>query len=354
MNDTLQQALTETLEYLLILTRDNIQPQEAKTRLRLLQQRYPDTRMDLLWEQEAYDHSVHYDLLLRLDERGTVSLSFCPDRALPWPMRGTHRADEQTLLRVNTTQLPVDQAIACLDFIWDEARLVDRLVNTCLLQEALDKDPLELSDAELQCAMDAFRRAKKLYTAEETYRWMKRHGMTHQELERLVADEARIVRLRDRITAGRVEAYFEAHWTDFDIVYMARLNLADEASAHQSYDQIYKGEVDFSAAAQRAFLAAPPSGHSSSELFAAAYRKDVAPELAPAIFAAAPGEVLGPMHMGESYVIVRVLSVVPARLDAPTHRTIQKILFEEWLAERRQEAVIEWYWGNASRTALSG
>src|SRR5438094_5255133 len=144
---------------------------------------------------------------MHLGREGTVSLSFCPDRAIPWPLRGVQRWREQDLLRVNATVLRVDQAIACLDFIWDEARIINRLINVCLIQEALAKDPVTLSDAELQCALDGFRRAHKLYTAEDTYRWLERHGMTHEKIERYVADEATVATLRDRVTAGRVEDY---------------------------------------------------------------------------------------------------------------------------------------------------
>jgi len=43
------------------------------------------------------------------------------------------------------------------------------------------------------------------------------------------------------------------------------------------------------------------------------------------------------------------LERVPASLDAATRRTIAKLLFEEWLEERRQAAHIEWNWGSAHR-----
>jgi flavin-dependent dehydrogenase len=46
--------------------------------------------------------------------------------------------------------------------------------------------------------------------------------------------------------------------------------------------------------------------------------------------------------------------LAPARLDEPTRSAIKKILFEQWLAERREAASVEWYWGNAARTSLVG
>jgi putative peptide maturation system protein len=113
-------------------------------------------------------------------------------------------------VRVNQRPLKVDLAIACLYSLWDEVRLVERLLNTCLIQEALEQEPIELSGAVLQQAMDAFRRARRLYTAGETREWMERHGITHEKLEQLIASQSIVNRLRERVTAGQVEPYFEA------------------------------------------------------------------------------------------------------------------------------------------------
>jgi putative peptide maturation system protein len=352
MKRELQNAVVDALDYLVTLIQEGVRPEEARKRFRLLRERHLETGMDLLWEEGAYDHALHYDTLLHLPGGGTVSLSFCPDRALPWLLRGVHRWSEADLVRVNNIVLKVDQAIACLDFIWDEAQIINRLVNVCLIQETLDKDPVLLTDAELQCAMDGFRRAHKLYTTEETYRWLERHGMTQERLERLVADEASVAKLRDRVTASQVEEYFEVRRADFDTAWIARIECSDEESAHRIYEQIRTGEVDFYEAACRRFLAASERAeHSSGEAFAVLQRKQTPSKLGAALFAAAPGEVLGPMHTGGDSAVIRVLSFAPARLDERTRSTIKKILFEDWLAERRQAATIEWYWGDASRTS---
>jgi putative peptide maturation system protein len=350
MNATLQQTVSETLDYLMTLIREGVRPQEAKARLRQLQKRHPDTGMNLVWEEEVYDGSVHYDALLRLTEGATVSLSYCPDRALPWPLRGTHRWSEAELVRVNDTILRVEQAIACLDFIWDEAPIMNRLINVCLIQDEFDRDPIELTSAELQLGMDSFRRAHKLYNAQDTQLWMQQRGMTHEQLERLVGDNLAIARLRDRIAQGRVEIYFERQRADFDTAQIARIEFADEASARRTYRQILAGEVDFYAAAQNHFLSAAGQREKTERsLFTTLRRAEATDELGLAIFAAAPGEVIAPTRVADGYVITRLLSLVPARLDEPTRATIKEILFDEWLAARRRMARIEWFWGNSER-----
>ncbi|NJR75065.1 MAG: TIGR04500 family putative peptide maturation system protein [Scytonema sp. CRU_2_7] len=253
MNNTLEQTLANTLEYLRLLVREGTRPEEALADFRFLQKQHPDIGMDLLWEEEAYDQSVHYDTLLHLAGEGTVSLSFCPDRALPWPMRGVHRWSEKDLVRVNNTVLTVAEAIACLDFIWDEVRIVNRLVDMCLLREVLEKDPIELSDAELQLAMNSFRRKHKLYKAEDTYRWLEQHSMTHEKLESLVANEVIVAKLRDHVTVEQVTDYFAVHKIDFDTAYIAQILFSDKENAHQVWEQIRSGEVNFYEAAQHCF-----------------------------------------------------------------------------------------------------
>jgi putative peptide maturation system protein len=350
MNDSLGPLLGDALAYLKSLIREGIQPEEALVQLRILRQRHPDTAMELVWEEQAYDASLHYDLLLQRPGEGTVSLSFCPDRVLPWPLRGVHSLSDRQLVRVNNTGLDVAQAIACIDFLWDEARIVNRLIHVCLIQEAIQKEPVEFSAEKLQKALDAFRRAHQLYTAEDTRCWMERRGLTHEMLERLARDEATVVRLRDRVAAVRVDDYFAVHRGDFDCARIARLQFADKESALRTLEQIRSGQLDFYEAAERHFLAAaerPSRG--PTELFAEVRRRQAPPELA-ALFAAAPGDLLGPVPAGEGYALVRVLSFTPARLDQPTRLAIKKILFEEWLEERRKTARIEWYWGNAART----
>jgi hypothetical protein len=49
--------------------------------------------------------------------------------------------------------------------------------------------------------------------------------------------------------------------------------------------------------------------------------------------------------------LLRVIAVTPPRLDAGTQGAIRRELFEQWLAERRNGASIEWFWGNAAEAA---
>jgi putative peptide maturation system protein len=352
MNDSLRQAVIDVLDYLLALQREEVRPREARAGLQPLRGRHPDLGIDLVAEEEAFDHSVHYDALLRRAGEGTVSLSYCPERAVPWPLRGVHRWSEGDLVHVNSNVLQVDHAMACLDFIWDQAPIIERLVNMCLIHEELERHPIELTDAELQKAMDQFRSAKKLFKAEDTLRWLERHGMSHEKLERYVSENAIVPKLRDRIAGDRVEEYFKRHASDFDIARVARIDIESEGQARELAELIRNGRQDFFAIAERCFFEAAERGADpKAGLFGLIERREAEPSLREQLFAAAPGQLVGPVAVENGYVLIRVLGIIPARLDGRTRTAIKKILFNDWLTERRKAARIEWCWGNASKTA---
>ncbi len=84
-------AITETLAFLADVADGATPPAIAQERLRTIQARHLDVELQLVWEQESYDHSFHFDVLVRTPDATTVSLGVCRDRALPWPLRGVHR-----------------------------------------------------------------------------------------------------------------------------------------------------------------------------------------------------------------------------------------------------------------------
>jgi putative peptide maturation system protein len=338
--------LNDTLQQLKAIAKSRIQPQEAKARFNIIQKQYPETKIDLVWEQETYDRSIHYDALLHLCGEGSISLSFCPEETLPWPLRGVHRWSDKHLVRVNNHVLTVGEAIVHLDFIWQESSLMNRLIDICIIRQELEEQPVNISDDDLQLAMDTFRHSNQLYKAEDTYQWMKQHGMTHEKLEGLVADNAKVAKLKDRIAENLVEDYFQEHQANFETASIAKLEIESEPIASQIYEQIRTGKIDFYEAMEQHFITTKEfQGDRSNSIFSLTQRGHCPSNLAQAIFNAKPGDILEPIGTGNGYIIVRVLSFLPATLDRDTYNSIKSILFQAWLAKHREEAKIEWNWG---------
>jgi putative peptide maturation system protein len=278
-----------------------------------------------------------------------VSLSFAPNGGLPWPLRGVQRWQDRDLARVNDVVLTVDHAIAQLDFIWDEAPIVRRLVDTCLIQETLKRGPISLDEPDLQEAMDAFRRARGLFAAADMHRWLADAGLSSAKLEHLLTGQATLRKLTARVAAGRVDEYFAAHRDELAEVALLRLDFPDLVRACAALDEFCR-EGSFLSVAQRAIAEAVSSGEQAPVLDSVVLRRREAVNFELSI-ATEPGAVLGPVPNQRGAALVQVVAVQPACLDKRTRQTIAQVLFEDWLAERRRTARIEWYWGNASQVA---
>lgn len=338
--------LRDALVFLQTTVRDGVGPEEALSRLTSLRERHPGAEIVLLWERERHARAVHYDLLLRQHGiGGTISLGVAPDRATPWLLRAASHSAESEIARVNSRSLDIQRVVSYLDALWGDARLMQRMVDDLLVDEAIDELRIEPSAAHVQGAMDAFRRARRLHSAEQTRRWMDVQGLSRAQLERLVTRDAAEHALRERVADDdHVTRYFERNARQFDTADIARLRVETKEEAARLTERIRAGELDFFQAAQDRFL----DGASSPgrTLFATLRRGDLSPEQAALIFDAAPGAVLL-IPSERSNEVVRVFRVTPARLDDATRSAIRDAHFDDWLAERRSRATVEWFWGYA-------
>ena len=341
MNESSRNLCIELLDALIALADEGVEPQEANARIRALGARHPQASIDLVWERDSYENRAHYDALVDHEGRGTISLAFCPDRGLPWPLRGAQRWSEYELLRVNQTLLRVDEAIELIDFIWKEEPLLQRLIDTCLVRETLEKEPIEISDEELQAAMDEFRAARGLHSRETMFAWMKDNGLDLEHVERHLEWETAKTKLRRQVAANRVEDYFASMRSVFDVVEVAELVFEDPAQASRVARELQQGKADFFALAAEAFVQRNARGN----LFTRATRGELAPAAAEALFGAEPGAIVGPVLVNGTSHVYRVLARRPAELDRTTRERIEQKLFDEWLAQRRRSARIEWNWG---------
>jgi putative peptide maturation system protein len=342
--------LSEAARYLTGLDRDAADPATATDRLEALRRRHPNTRIRLLWQREPYDGSLHYDILLTGPGPGTTSLSYCPDRALPWPLIDGQRASERTLLRVDGIPVEIDEVLAHLDAPRADT-LVDRLVTGALIRQQLAADPAKVTSAELQDAMDAFRRARGLLTRTATQAWLTRRGWTHADLEKLVATEAAVQRLRTRVVAGRIETYFADHRDGLCTARIWRVAFRHARDADHAAAAI-QADADVQSVLEDAFARGADIGPGGR--FDVVRRDELTDAMATAVFGAPPGTTLGPFTDGDRHELVRVLAVRPAVLDADTARLIEQRLFAHWLERRVARARVEWFWPGGEPPAGGG
>jgi len=313
---------------------------EAPQALARLRSRHPDHRLHLIPDEEAYDGSVHYNLLIRQADGLSLSLSVAAATGLPWTLRGVTRAREHDLLAVDGIRLSVLEALACIDALFDDRHLLRALVDACLIGQALEQQPVEVSRRDLQETADALRRAKKLHSAEATRAWLSERSLSEERFAQLVEHQAQMRGLRRRVVAGRVDKWFVTHLEEMGVVAGAWIEPPE-------------GGGDASAALEKelrsdplgAILTARRNGRRGGLVERAV--RELSQGLAG--LAAAPVGAVVPVDI-EGPAIAVVLDRRPAVLDDATRELVERHLFDEWLAERRRVARVEWFWGNEART----
>lgn len=347
MTEAFQSALHDAAELLAKLRQERTGPEDAQAAVQALKARHPDLWLNLVWEQERFQESIHYDLLVG-DEAGTYSLSYCADEGLPWPVRGIQRVDDSLIVRVNTGEVRIEHAMSSLDYAWHTLHVGRHFIHMSLIDQEIRARGIEVSDAELDEMMLRFRRKRRLLTREQVERWMLEHGTTEVQLAGHLRDERAREKLKAQVVAGREEAYFQSHRADFERIQAARLFIPDSAEALRLHARLQGSPEQLLAVARARFLETGETG----ELFSTLERGELEPDQASLVFAAEPGQLAEPIPSGEGYELVWVMQKLPARFDEATRRKIADRLFDAWLEEKRRTARVEWFWGAAEAAQL--
>ncbi|MER7419709.1 TIGR04500 family putative peptide maturation system protein [Micromonospora peucetia] len=319
--------LDEALTLVRELANGRVGLRDARKRLAPLRDRWPQVDPAIVRDEETADGSVSFDLLLR-EPAGTVSVAYSPAPALPWPLRGAIRHSDHHLARIGTRTLRVGEALTALDFLWFDHDVLARLVDTGLVAAELEQHPVEVTDAELQVAADAYRRAKGLLDPAATTRWLTERGLSTEDFADLVADTVAVGRLREAVVAGRVADWFARHRSSFDTLVLAWIADATPPTGRE--------------AALAAVAAAVRDGRAAGVL------RTVAASAAPEV-----RDATGPVATTVAGMAVTAVVVArePAELDATTRPLVERAVFDEWLADRRAATDVEWFWLSRDRTA---
>jgi putative peptide maturation system protein len=327
----LSELISAALPVLTSLCRGDSTRLEAEQRLARLEADAPAARFVLGASGDEFE------LLVHAGSEGTVALAMAGRGRRPWILRAARPWSDQELLRVNGVALKVADALACIDHVWTQSGVMRRLIDLCLVREAIVERGLRADGDEVQQALTRFRRRLGLHEAAAMHRWMSERGLTPGLLYERMADDARLDKLIEEVAGRDVERYFADHREELACVRVVALEFANEADAVQARAQM-RTERDFHAVAEERFA-----------------RTGMAPRYSSvragdeALRRAEPGAVLGPQRHAHGFELCRVVTRSPPQLDQDTRLEIRALLFESWLAERRKAARIEWHWGSTQQ-----
>jgi parvulin-like peptidyl-prolyl isomerase len=211
--------------------------------------------------------------------------------------------------------------------------LREAVVEQFLLDQAAAAG-LTVSTEELQQAADLFRRRHGLISAERTQAWLAQEHWSATNLEDALEHDLLIAKFKEHLFKDRLAAHFEANRSRYDQVVLRAIVVGEEDLAKELLIQLRDEGRDF------AGLAGEHSQHASrwqGGLLGSLRRQQLADAVAAAVFAARPGDVVGPLQTASGFELLLVESFQPAQLDGPTAALIRQQWFDGWLAAKLRE-----------------
>lgn len=218
-----------------------------------------------------------------------------------------------------------------------QLQFIDDAIEATLIRQNAASQGIEVSDQELQQAADDFRTARDLHDAEATKMWLEARKLSYEDWELLLEDQLIAYKLREVLTAGRVEQHFAEQRLAFDTVTVSRLVLKEEGIARELRAQILDDGADFHALAREHSIDANRLAGGYAGLVR---RTELEAAVEAAVFGAKPGKIVGPIKRDDGWELIKVESLNPAVLDDSMREAIKSLLFREWLNERRLNARI--------------
>ncbi|PSB01200.1 peptidylprolyl isomerase, partial [Merismopedia glauca] len=171
--------------------------------------------------------------------------------------------------------------------------IVFEIVNRKILTNNAENLAIEISPQELQQEADAFRFMNGLTTANETWKWLENHHLSIEEFEEIAHQNILSFKLADKLFSHQVEPYFFAHQLDYTKVVMYQITLEDPDLALELFYAIREGETSFYDVAHN--YISDPELRRKGGYQGIQNRQDLHPEIAAAVFASNPPELLSPI-----------------------------------------------------------
>ncbi|MDZ8187268.1 MAG: peptidylprolyl isomerase [Nostoc sp. ChiSLP02] len=210
--------------------------------------------------------------------------------------------------------------------------VAEAIASQSIIAEAAREAGITVTPEELQQEGDDLRFAKKLVRAKDTWMWLEKHHLSVNEFEELAYNKILARKLGNHLFSAQLEKYFYERQLDYVAAVTYEVVLEDRDLALELFYALEEGEVNFPEIA-RLYIPEPELRRTYGYQ-GLRYRKDFRPEIAAAVFAAAPPEALKPITTPKGVHLIWVEEVIQPQLDEQLRQKIITELFSDWLKQQ--------------------
>jgi parvulin-like peptidyl-prolyl isomerase len=207
--------------------------------------------------------------------------------------------------------------------------LLEAIATRKIIAETADKEGITISLEELQQAADNLRLAHRLIKAEDTWTWLEKHYLSLDNFEEIAQINLLSAKLAHHLFAEKVESFFYAHQLDYTAAVTYEVILDDEDIALELFYSLQEGEISFQEIARQYIQ--NPELRRAGGYQGIRNRSDLRPEIASAVFAANPPQLLKPIITPKGAHILMVEEIIKPQLTEQIRIKIMSELFSNWL-----------------------
>jgi parvulin-like peptidyl-prolyl isomerase len=189
-----------------------------------------------------------------------------------------------------------------------------------------------------------FKRSKSLNEEDSLNDWLKKYRLEYSELVNKLLLPHKVVKYAIENHSGKIEARFLEKKPFLDMVTYSLLRTNDAYQTREIYLKIKEENADFGILAEQYSTGAEKS---SRGIIGPAPLAQAHPRVASELRAAQPGEVRAPINVEGVSIILRLETLVNAKLDKPMEQRMATELFDEWINEQ-VDATISKIWESFS------
>jgi parvulin-like peptidyl-prolyl isomerase len=213
--------------------------------------------------------------------------------------------------------------------------VIEEIVTRKIIADAAANVGIKAETEELQKAADNTRLLGKLKTADDTWAWLQKHGLSLDDFEEVIYNNVISGKLAQHLFADKVKPFFVEHQLDYAGVVMYEVVLDDEDLAIELFYGIQEGEMSFYEVAHQYIQDTELRRKGGYQ--GIVRRKELKPEISPAVFAAKPPQVLKPIVTSSGVNLILVEEIIQPELDDKLRSQIMSDLFSEWLKQQTEQ-----------------
>ncbi|MEO1428218.1 MAG: peptidylprolyl isomerase [Cyanobacteria bacterium J06633_8] len=216
--------------------------------------------------------------------------------------------------------------------------VIEEIAIKKIIDDTAKQAGIKVSEDELQQEGDRLRFTKKLVKAADTWAWLKRHHLALDEFEELAYNNILSGKVAHHVFSDAVESFFYQNQLDFMAAATYEVVLDDYDLALELFYGIQENELTFPEIA-REYISNPQSRRASGYQ-GIKRRNDFRPEVAAAVFAAKPPEVVKPVVTNKDVYLIWVEEIIQPDLNDELREQIITDLFDDWLKQQIQQIEI--------------